>query len=458
MSLSHDDHAQAFPSSEALKSHQKKHCLSLRLTADPPDDSVPSRSDFASPPALPSLREEMPTPRRFLIEFEQNSAFLDDIVVDGSKRRVTSSPIAGCITENPFAETFRRASFSKEPVVQSNELQVPHESESLNTPSIQLNVSNENPLAHLSRRSISEESGRESPPSHLHHKLPVISEPSIIKQALKTADIPLNVVSLASKSNTLIHASDSKGETDLLQTGSDAKPDTVSDMGCVSSTGSQIEVHVLALPAVCPQVPAASRASARKRTTPVRRGGRILPKPVLTAAPVVQVKTSDVKSFVMPVASAVVTSVPKPAVHPLAATAQSICILNLKPAPTTNFQLSNTDSKNRSLNTTRSREKTPPLTASQLLKPGRKKKGQRVPDASERRRQSLDRNREAAQRCRLKKKQWAQEAEERADTLMEMNNRLQVRFLIYVSLLTQSFSPSLCFRWKLQLCVTKCCP
>lgn len=422
MSLSNSSRPQAFQSSEALKSHQKKHCLSLRLTtAALPVDESGQQHEFATPPVLPIIREEMPTPRRFLKEFEQNSAFLDEIVGEGSRRGATS-PTVRCLNENllanPFAETFRRASFSKElsaQTNQTNELQVPQESESLNTPSILFNATNENPLAHLSQRCISEEDGgRESPPSHLHHKPAVVTETSIIKQALKTADIPLNDFPSTPQPDAPLH--------DVPEVRSDNHSACPQSIAITNATHTVPvgPVPTVAMPFVYTIMPVASPLT----SSSTRQKSRILPKPGLSTSQVIGVtlKLADGKSLVVPVDAAPAASLLR---TPATAPVQKLRLLSQKAVSTVNRTTADEQASDASVNAcpVKTLQSSPP----KLLKAGRKKKGFRGPSVEEKRRQEMIRNTESARRYRMKKNQRTQDAEERANALLDMNNRLQLQ-------------------------------
>lgn len=426
---------QTFQSSDAVRSHQKKHSLSLRLTAapaaaDPVTETsllVPLSHGFATPPVMPSLREEMPTPRRFLKEFERNSAFLDDIVSDGSKRcipSVTQSPVSGCIAENPFAETFRRASFSKEPVPVSHELKVPDESESLNTPSIQLNASQENPLSHpLSQRclSVEAESVIRSPLPHLHHKHPLTSVPSVTKPAAGTTVISPN----SAIDSNLLHVNQSEEANKSADFSSNDSPEacvTVSERVCVPQEIIPNEgLNAAAMPVQCEPKTDLSckrrRCSNRKKNTTARKVGLILPKP----------QPSVVSLTCLPLPSTGIASIPAviPVTPPSVPTIRIFSpSVSMSPAPIGNPLLCINGVPTLDVN-----QKSEKCASTVLLKPGRKKKGQETRDEQEKRVHSLDRNREAAQRSRMKRKRCIQEVEDRAELLADENRQLQVSLL-----------------------------
>lgn len=131
---------QTFENDDLLESHMRKHLLNLEL---------PERSKSAEIQAR--CIEETPTPSRFLKNFSNVATdFLDGIdATQESPDLNTSSPFS--ITLNPFAEQFRRASFSSVPKLQipdqATKLLIDENSESLNTPSITINPATKSPEA-----------------------------------------------------------------------------------------------------------------------------------------------------------------------------------------------------------------------------------------------------------------------------------------------------------------------
>lgn len=110
-----------------------KHVLSLKLTL----------------PEASCTVDETPTPSRFLKNFSKVSTdFLDRIDAQGTSPEKNSA-INFVVEQDPFAETFRRASISKPKLHIPTIILTDENSGSLNTPSITLNPATRSPEAAL---------------------------------------------------------------------------------------------------------------------------------------------------------------------------------------------------------------------------------------------------------------------------------------------------------------------
>ena len=127
-----------FENETKLSVHLKKHQLKIKM----PD-----------PPVNPEIRDqfvdETPTPSRFLKNFSKvPTDFLDSI--NAEEEAPASSSPQFSINHNTFADTFRRASFSsvpKLPLPEVSQILVDENSGSLNTPSITINPATKSPEA-----------------------------------------------------------------------------------------------------------------------------------------------------------------------------------------------------------------------------------------------------------------------------------------------------------------------
>lgn len=360
-----------FANEDHLTVHRKKHEMSLNLSAAA---SVKSSALFMG---TFCDSDQTPTPTRFIRSCEEVGLFQD------------------LQTVNPFEEQFRKAVEAARSTVVVSTASAPHQSE----------------------------------PTHSNADSDVLNTPAVLVSDLvdSTTSNPVvatEKVAVITKQEPSSTTTDSEDEIIIHSSHSG-----ISSATEVTSTASTVtatpQVISMVLPTQStPTVPCT-------QTTPV----------IASATTVVQLllKLPDGRSIPVQLPAVPVISAPPPTVtvsQPTMATTNvtSLAKMKLKQALTQNHQSSTNNNSMRVVTEAVTMVTAQRHRAEATLSPdGRpaqlisKRRRTSEEDPDEKRRRFLERNRAAATRCRIKRKQWITQLEKKADELATTNQQLQNR-------------------------------